>query len=341
MGLITLTLLSACGSSGSGGGAAAPIVYEPHTVLDIPTVVDADGAPDIADPHVLKIGGTWHLYATQTKRDLEVWLSEDLKSWRNAGVAWRPTPGSWNAKGQIWAPHVEPGDGGYYLYYTAHLRIGVAFSASPLGPFEEIYDHPLVGDGYGGVGDGSAPLDGTPLELLDFEEFAIDAFLLHASDGSLRLYFSAYNPFSRILSVPMADYRTTAGAAPVVATSPDLFGWEGFVNEGAWVVERAGRFHLMYSGNFATTVDYAVGVAVADAPQGPFTRYPTNPILRKNEAADFLGPGHHSLAPGAFGDTLIFYHTKAEAAPRFDRRIRYAPIDFGEDGLLALTVPQP
>ncbi|MCA9771034.1 MAG: family 43 glycosylhydrolase [Myxococcales bacterium] len=328
-----------CDASGPGRSFATPIVYEPNTVLDIPTIVDVDGSPDIADPHVIKIGGTWYLYATQAKSNLEVWTSTDLKHWTNAGVVWTSTPGTWNAKGQAWAPHVEPVDGGFYLYYTAHMRIGVAWSASPLGPFEEILDHPLVGDGFGGHGDGRLFFDGTPLEALDFDDFAIDAFLLQVSDGSLVLYFTGYTPLSVTYAVPMTDFTTVAGVAPRVVLQPELFTWEGLGMEGTWVIERDGRFYNMYSANFAITQDYGLGVAVSDSPFGPFERQADNPVLRKVPELDFWGPGHHGVAPGAFGDLLVFYHTKVMPEPGYDRRIRYTTMRFDEGGAIRIDGP--
>ncbi|MBM4396680.1 MAG: family 43 glycosylhydrolase [Deltaproteobacteria bacterium] len=340
-------LLVACGCGGAEGEPSRPGAYAPHAVLGLETVVDADGARDIADPHVVRHGGTWYLYATQTKRDLHVWTSDDLATWTRHGPVWRPTPGTWNARGQVWAPHVERMGDEWLMYYTAGLMIGVARASSPLGPFEEVHDHPLIGGGHGGVGDGvfeSGPPD-DPAEwqaafLLDFPEMAIDAFLLRASNGSLWMYFSAYLPVSAIHVVPMADPVTVApGAVPARLLVPE--GWEGLVTEAAFVVERGGRFHLTYSGNAADTAGYAVGGAAATAPDGPFERYAENPILFGDAAAGFFGPGHHGLCEGAFGDVLMFYHTKVSAAKGFDRRIRYVPVAFDADGLLRLSVPAP
>src|SRR5262245_21155712 len=93
--------LCACSEQKSAGGG---IVYEPHQVLAIP----ADG--DIADPDVIRIDGTWYLYATNTQIDFEVWTSDDLAIWRSGGKVWTPTPGSWNQArnlGGAWAPHVQ------------------------------------------------------------------------------------------------------------------------------------------------------------------------------------------------------------------------------------------
>lgn len=324
------------------------VVYQVHTILDLETDIDRDGNPDVADPHVIRVGDTWYLYATQTKKDLHVWHSTDLKNWQRSGPIWQPVPDSWNARGQVWAPHVESTDEGYYLYYTANMQIGVARSDTPLGPFLEIYDHPFVGGGHGGVGDGVYGYDPGDEEwdyhasfITDFPEKAIDAFVLAATDGSLTFYFSAYNPLSIIQGVPMKDPTHLEDVTPKTLLESDPLGWEGFVAEGVWVVEHAGSFHLMYSGNGADRPEYAVGVASGEAPLGPFTKYAENPILYMNPEADFWGPGHHCVVEGAFGDLLMFYHTKVSKEPAFDRRIRYAPMEFGPEGHVTLAAPQP
>ena len=257
--------------------------------------------------------------------------------WEAGGTVWRPTPGTWNAEttnGGIWAPNVVSTDRGFYLYYTANTRVGVARSDSPLGPFVDLYDHPFVGAGYGGVGNGIVGE-----KPLDLEERAIDANVLEGEDGSLTLYFVANDPLSTIEAIPMIDYETLADEPPTRLLAP-TDPWEGIVCEGPFAVEHDGRVHLGYSGNAAPTVDYAIGGAVASSPLGPFERYPDNPLLAQMPDIELYGPGHHSLVAGAHDDLLIFYHTKSTSRPGYDRRIRYAPARF-EDGELRVDPAGP
>ncbi len=309
-------------------GCVPPAPYEPHTVLDVPAGPDIEGVVDIADPHVIRVGDTWYLYATNSKRTLPVWASTDLRRWEERGVAWQPTEGTWNARGEAWAPHVQVGDDGFYLYYTADKQIGVACSATPEGPFEELYDHPLVGGGFGGVGDGVFEYRDTAAPDWDFEEFSIDAFVLAAADGSLTMYATSYTPLSTLVAMPMADLRTVVPEDKVVVLEPDVQSWELHVVEAPWATEVDGRVVLTYSGNGADRPDYALGAAVADGPLGPFERVEGNPFLVADADKAFYGPGHHSLAPGYCGDTLLFYHTKVSASLGFERRLRYAPLTF-------------
>ncbi len=356
--LVVCLAFLACGTDGSGEPIAAPdstpdlsaeegqascqaIDYLPHTVLNVPAANDIEGLPDLADPHVLKVGSTWYLYATNNKVDLQVWLSEDLQEWTAGGTVWSPIPGTWNAEGQAWAPHVQQADEGFFLYYTAAMMIGVAYSDSPTGPFEELLEHPLAGGGYGGVGDGVFEHRGTDRSDLDFEEFTIDAFVLAAADGSLTFYATAYTPLSIIRATPMVDYITLKDVSPEVVMEPDAGTWELFGMEGPWVIEHGGSYHMMYSGNFAETANYALGVAVGPTPFGPFVKRDDNPFLHKNEEAQFWGPGHHSVSAGACDDLLMFYHTKVTSENGFDRRVRYVPVSFNDAGSLQLDSPQP
>ena len=306
------------------------IEYTFHELLPIPD----EG--NLADPCVLKVDGTWYLYGTHRSTGFEVWFSDDLKHWEQGETIWTPTL-PWQTDHPLcgmWAPHVERAGDTYYLYYTANCRIGVAKADSPLGPFEEVYDHPLIGNGYGGVGDGELAHD----IVQDWDDLAIDAFTLQVSDDSLVFYYTGFTPLSTIYAQRMEDFVTVSGE-PVLLLEPEVSSWEGFVREGAWVLENEGRFHLMYSGNMFETVDYGIGVATATEPLGPFVRDTRNPILKSNVETGIYGPGHHSVVQGAHNDQLIFYHTKVSSEEGEGRLVRYGPLWFDEEGRVEVEQP--
>lgn len=330
------------GCGASNDSAATPEVhYEPYTYLDLRRPDAPDVEVIVADPHVIEVAHRWYLYGTSSGDGFECWSSDDLADWRYEGLVWRPVPGSWNDEGNFWAPHVQVARDGYYLYYTANLRIGVAFSPSPTGPFEELRDGPLVGDGAGGVGDGRKPFADGPFWFLDFDENAIDAAVYAGGDGSLTLYLSRNVPWSVIQAIPMVDYATLADEPPRTLLDGQLTSWEGAVREGPFVIEHAGRIHLMYSGNFYWSPSYAIGDAVGTSPLGPFQRRPDNPILAATPSGALVGPGHHSVVAGAHDDLLMFFHTKVSSANGDERRVRYVPISFDADGRVQLEVPPP
>lgn len=305
--------------------ACHPDAYAAHAKVRLPL----EG--DIGDPHVIRVDGRWYLYPSQAENrphGLQVLVSDDLVHWEDKGLVWRPTPGSWNAPGPplslgpdclYWAPSVHRGrDGAFYLYYAARCRIGVARADSPLGPFVDLNDHPLVGSGFGDVG-----TRGTASN--SYDQLAIDPFLLDDPTEGLLLYFVAYTPTSNLYAIHLSSYGTTRGSKKLLM-KPDVYSWESAVLEGVWVERVAGDYHLMYSGNFVRTTGYAIGAARSDSALGPFERYAENPILATSKPWKIYGPGHHSVVAGAHRDRLIFYHADESAGKDALRAVHLASL---------------
>jgi len=70
------------------------------------------------------------------------------------------------------------------------------------------------------------------------------------------------------------------------------------------MVQHAGTYYLFYSGNSYATTAYAVGVAEASSPLGPFTKL-GSPVLATGGA--WAGPGHCSVVDTPAGDTYMVY----------------------------------
>jgi hypothetical protein len=81
--------------------------------------------------------------------------------------------------------------------------------------------------------------------------------------------------------------------------------WEAHLIEGVWVARHGGKHYLFYAGNDFSTARYGIGVAVADAPLGPYRKSP-EPLLRST--AEWWGPGHPSVAEGPDGEPWLFLH---------------------------------
>jgi arabinan endo-1,5-alpha-L-arabinosidase len=81
--------------------------------------------------------------------------------------------------------------------------------------------------------------------------------------------------------------------------------WEAHLVEGIWVAREGPKFYLFYAGNDFSTADYGIGVAVADAPLGPYVKIDA-PLLRST--AQWSGPGHPSVADGLDGRPQLFLH---------------------------------
>jgi hypothetical protein len=81
--------------------------------------------------------------------------------------------------------------------------------------------------------------------------------------------------------------------------------WEAHLIEGIWVARHGGKSYLFYAGNDFSTARYGIGVAVADAPLGPYRKMP-EPLLRST--VEWWGPGHPSVAEGPDGEPWLFLH---------------------------------
>ena len=259
---------------------------------------------NLADPTVIRHQGVYYLYATggvDEDNGYRVYTSRNLVDWEAGPVVFRP------GIPHIWAPDVwrDPVSGKFFLYYTANQTVGVAEAESPLGPFtirKKLFDS------------------------------SIDAHLFRDDDGKLYLYFVQLPGF-RITVQPMATPTEKSGESKVVLRPESE--WEkrsGHVTEGPWVIKRAGRYYLIYSGSGADTPNYAVGYATADNPLGPFTRAPHNPIIHRSKG--LYGPGHGCAVRDDSGNWWHIYHQKESDRVEWKRFISLDRFWFDQEGRL-------
>ena len=267
-------------------GAACPVSlrYTQCGGLYANPVIDAN----CPDPGVLLDAGRYVLSCTSGNLAAAFPLrtSTDLVHFTSAGYVFpagqRP---AW-ATGDFWAPEIHAIGGHYVAYYTARhtngrLSIGAASSASPTGPFVDL-GQPIVQD--------------PTLGLIDATEYA--GYLVWKVDGNA---VGQQTPI-RIQQLA-ADGLSLVGAATTLITNDQP--WEGGVVEGPWMIAHAGMTYLFYSGNSYADARYAVGVARAATPLGPFTKA-SAPIVVTND--QWIGPGHGSVLDVPSGDTYLVYH---------------------------------
>lgn len=128
-----------------------------------------------------------------------------------------------------------------------------------------------------------------------------------------------------------SDGRGLTGA-PKMILENDL-PWEGHLIEGVWITKVDGRYCLFYAGNDFSTARYGIGVARADAPDGPYVKSPEAFLA---SGRDWWGPGHPSVVRDGDG-WRIFLHAFApgQAGYKRFRALLSAPITF-EDGRVSL-----
>ncbi|NMO13782.1 family 43 glycosylhydrolase [Pyxidicoccus fallax] len=248
---------------------------------------------DCADPGVIHDGTQYVAACTSggAANAFPLRTSRDLVNWTSAGVIFPSASKPTWATGDFWAPEIHKVGTRYIAYYTARhtngkLSIGAATSASALGPFTDL-GRPLVHD------TGMGMIDAT-----FFKDTAGTPYLVWKADG---------NAVGQ--QTPIYGQQLSADGLSLVGTRRTLItnnlGWEGGVVEAPWVVARGGYYYLFYSGNAYYNNTYAVGVARATSPLGPYTKL-SAPILKTG--GGWTGPGHNSVVTGPGGDTYMVYH---------------------------------
>jgi beta-xylosidase len=278
-------------------------------------------AQDFPDPGVLKAGADYYAYSTETGWEnagghFPILHSRDLVHWTYVGDVF-DEPLTW-AYQDYWAPSPLAAHGLYYVYYTARasasdrLCVAVATARMPTGPFT-----PRTVFGCG-PSDGQGWIDPAPF---------VD------SDGRAYLYFKIDNPYHIIAVLRLRPDLLHADGPP-----QKLFGlsqgWEyGSYStvEAPFPLKHGHLYYLFYSGNDWTS-NYAMGVAMAASPLGPFHKSPHNPILRGN--ARVIGPGGGSVIAGPHGGLWMLYHAWT-GGPGYDkggmRTLRIDPLAWHGD----------
>lgn len=305
---------------------------EPMETTDVTYQNPIGEMTDIGDPFVLKDNGKYYMYATSVPHaGFTVWESDNLVDWEEAGMAYdhRDHEEKW-AHRDFWAPEVIERDGTYYMTYSARnyagrLKISIATSDSPTGPFKD-----------------------AAVDIVEQEGSYIDGHIFIEEDGTPYLYYVKDNYeniidgryVSHIYVQEMAEDLMSLVGEPVFLLEPDQewgaptgdYQW----NEGPFVLKHEGKYYLMYSANFYASADYAV----ADHPLGPFEKSDSNPILAADLENGISGPGHNSVTVGLDDETLYaVYHIHTDPEnPSGDRRLALDRLYF-EDGELKVDGP--
>ena len=221
--------------------------------------------------------------------------------------------------------------GKFYLYYSAegpvpggadHLRICVATSNSPAGPFKDV----------------KAPLLEIGKSVIDAEAFVDDdgkGYLYYALDNSENVVRDPKTGKeihqSHIYVVKLGNDLVSVVGPPVFCTRPD-HKWEGdTVNEGPFVFKHDRTYILMYSAHAFFEPEYCLGYATAESPLGPWTKA-DRPVLETHASATVSGPGHNCVIDSPDGkETFCVYHEhKNVKSPGGDRELAIDRMTFEE-----------
>ena len=263
---------------------------------------------------------------------------------------WSGSPGGHNPvieKMDLADPAVIRFEGRYYLYPTDEAGGALGFDVylsddlMHWTPGPHVFSHPGIG-----VAVADTPL-GPFVDQGILIPDAIDAHLFRDDDGKLYLYYSYTPPlYVRRLTGQLRVQRMATplqpDGDPIVLLRSGR--WERFLGvvgiiEGPWMLKRNGTYYLMYSGNAASSVDYAIGYATADQPLGPFRKFSGNPVLTRGGGV--LGPGHNSVVEAPDGSLVIVYHQKSTPAFRWwhfgDRVVCVDSLSFDDAGNIRIA----
>ncbi len=291
-------LATAARKNGNTSGAIATLRSVQPICASLPT--DGDKDPyvfpfDFADPSVLRVGGTYYAYSTNSAiGNMPVISSTDLHHWNIVGDALPSVP-SWALGGGTWAPSVIAFGGHYIAYYTVRRAsdwvscISVATSGSPAGPFVDSSTAPLMCQPeLGGSIDPEPFIDGTGTPWLLWK--SQPGKLLPAEIWSRQLMADglSVNPLTVNNALIHADRS-----------------WEGGTVEAPDLVAVNGELVLFYSGNNWSSSSYAMGAARCSAPAGPCIKINNGPVYASH--ALIAGPGSAGFFSTSGGGLEMVY----------------------------------
>jgi beta-xylosidase len=249
-----------------------------------------------ADPEAHVFDNQYWIYPTYSapydqQTFMDAFSSRDLVTWTKHARIVDASRVKWVTRA-LWAPSIVKKDGWYYLFFGANDiqsdaqlgGIGVARSRNPSGPFDDLLGRPLIDKFH----NGAQPIDQNVFQDRDGAWYIVYGGWRHCNIARLKDDFSGF--------VPLPDGTVFKEITPA-----------GYV-EGAYMLQKDGRYYFMWSEGGWTGPNYAVAYAVGTTPFGPFER--VGKILQQDPAVA-TGAGHHSVlqAPRS-GKWYIVYHRR-------------------------------
>lgn len=286
-----------------------------------------------ADPVVLRKDGKYYAYTTYSPdfprmpRGIRLYTSANLVDWKDEGFVLK-NEDSWGDS-RFWAPDIVEKDGTYFLYYAADERMCVATAKSPMGPFKQAKEEPMLP-----------------------ESIRIDGHVFEDDDGQRYFYYVTFGAGNEIWGGKLNDDMVSVDPSSLkLMVKPDR-AWERHqapVTEGAEMLKHKGTYYLTYSGSHFENPNYAVGYATSNSPLGPWKKHELNPVMKSTEYAH--GTAHHCFTESPDGKEIFIvyhrHHTLSETEPRalsIDR-VRFVPDPAGGPDLLQIhgptSSPQP
>lgn len=270
----------------------------------------------LGDPFILLYENTYYAYGTSSDEGIEVYTSQDLKTWERSDKLALSKNDSY-ADRWFWAPEIYyiKDKNKFYMYYSADEHICVATADSPLGPFKQDEKKPMLPDK------------------------AIDNSLFIDDDGKPYLSFVRFTDGNEIWMAELEDDLMTIKESTMIPSLHVSEPWEEVwprVNEGSFIVKHAAKYYMSYSANSFESPLYGVGYATADSPMGPWVKYDKNPILQKPE--DLIGVGHSAMFTDKEGKMKIVFHAHNSNTNIHPRVMYIMDVTFTDDSVPVMKI---
>ncbi|MDU1889103.1 MAG: family 43 glycosylhydrolase [Dysgonomonas sp.] len=271
----------------------------------------------LADPFIMLHDNVYYAYGTKARDGIEVYTSNDLKTWTKESRLALNKKDSW-ADRWFWAPEVYyiKEKNKFFMYYSVDEHICVATSDFPLGPFVQEKKEPMMTG-----------------------EKCIDNSLFIDDDGKAYLYFDRFNDGLNIWVAELENDLQTIKKSTLTKCINVSQAWEEVwprVNEGAFVTKHKDIYYLTYSGNNYQSPFYGVGYATATSPMGPWTKYEKNPIFQNPE--DLVGVGHSAMFKDKKGQLKIVFHAHHDKVNVHPRAMYIADVKFTNESLPVMKI---
>ncbi|MBN2162464.1 MAG: family 43 glycosylhydrolase [Pontiellaceae bacterium] len=267
-----------------------------------------------ADPSIRVFGDTYYVYPTTERpnwmtTEFNVWSSKNLVDWKfEKTIIDLSKEISW-ADVRAWAPDCIERAGKYYFYFCGDGKIGVASGPSPVGPFKDALDRPLL----------NRKADKA------IHTNTIDPWAFIDDDGQAYLYFGNGMPCQ---VVKLNEDMISCAGDPVDINLREF-------REGIVVFKRNGKYYFMWSIDDARSPNYRVGWGMAESPFGPVTS-PTDRdafiVLEKNLPA--IGTAHHSVVnvPGTDRWYVAYHRHGLPGGGGYKRQTCLVRMEFDDEG---------
>ena len=175
-----------------------------------------------------------------------------------------------------------------------------------------------------------------------------DPALFADDDGRWYLYWGSSNVYPLYgIEIDPKTFGYIGKPVAMFGLDPKQHGWERFGRdhadektlpfmEGAWMTKVRGRYYLQYGAPGTEYNVYANGTYVSDAPLGPFTYAPYNPVAYK-PGGFVTGAGHGSTFQDAHGNWWNSGTPWVGHNWNFERRIGLWPAAFHDDGQMRVS----